>query len=58
MKARVKRAASDIAQLAYDESSDDDQVNDQAEQLMYLFTGSWPDFAVTPVGLSIANKCY
>jgi replicative DNA helicase len=31
---RLLRAASEIAQLAYDESSDDDIVNDRAEQLI------------------------
>lgn len=31
---RLLRAASDIAQLAYDESGDDDIVNDRAEQLI------------------------
>ena len=31
---RLLRAASEIAQLAYDESSDDDRVNDRAEQLV------------------------
>ena len=31
---RLLRAASEIAQLAYDESSDDDLVNDRAEQLI------------------------
>ncbi|MBI5564576.1 MAG: replicative DNA helicase, partial [Chloroflexi bacterium] len=32
---RLLRAASDIAQLAYDESADDELVNDRAEQLIF-----------------------
>jgi replicative DNA helicase len=55
MRARIKRAASDIAQLAYDESSDDDQVNDRAEQLIFQSRRSTGARTIQPLSQTVVE---
>ena len=52
---RLLRAASDIAQLAYDESSDDDQVNDQAEQLIFQSRRSTGARTIRPLAQTVVE---
>ena len=49
------RAASDIAQLAYDESGDDGQLNDHAEQLIFKVRRAAGQRAIRPLAQTVVE---
>lgn len=52
---RLLRAASEIAQLAYDESGDDGQLNDHAEQLIFKVRRAAGQRAIRPLAQTVVE---